>query len=252
MLRNKSLINAVAGLLALVAFVFMLLCTISTPIVKGIYLFRITSATNTNHPPEVAFGVFGGCGTTSNFRRNTNQQSTGSLLMCTPTELSYEILSSEQYQNPSGSYSFRSVVIVDHNTTSALIMNPIAAGLAALAMMLAPIAALLRGRVMHGITAIILFMGALLTWATFGLNLAVGLMVHDGPDRSVMGIWPSASFKFEWGAVMPLSLVAAVLLSVATILCALSFFLIGRRDDGGYRYGHNNDKSGGRGSVSSY
>jgi hypothetical protein len=70
---------------------------------------------------------------------------------CTPTELSYEILSSQQYQQSNGWYSSRPIVVVDHNTTSALALNPIAAGLAALAMILAPIAALLRGRVVHGV-----------------------------------------------------------------------------------------------------
>lgn len=71
---------------------------------------------------------------------------------CTPTELSYEILTAQPYQQSNGWYSSRTTTVVDHNTTSALILNPIAAGLAGLAMILAPIAALLSGRVVHGVS----------------------------------------------------------------------------------------------------
>jgi hypothetical protein len=42
--------------------------------------------------------------------------------------------------------------MVDTKTTSALILNPITCGLAGLAMILAPIAALLSGRVVHGVS----------------------------------------------------------------------------------------------------
>lgn len=49
------------------AFVCLLLCTVSTPIVKGIWLFQV-SAKATNLDARVSFGVFGGCGTTANFR----------------------------------------------------------------------------------------------------------------------------------------------------------------------------------------
>lgn len=72
-------------------------------------------------------------------------------LVCTSPELSYEIITREMYQTSQGSTTSRSAVLVDHNTTSALIMNPITAGLAGLGMILACIAALVRGRVMHGV-----------------------------------------------------------------------------------------------------
>jgi hypothetical protein len=73
---------------------------------------------------------------------------------CTPTELSYEILTSEPYQTSSGWYSSRSSVLVDTHTTGALILNPIACGLAGLVMILAPIAALVSGRVVHGVSLV--------------------------------------------------------------------------------------------------
>jgi hypothetical protein len=84
----------------------------------------------------------------------------GREVRCTPTELGYEILTSQQYQQSSGSYTFRPSVAVDHNTTGALILNPIAAGLAGLAMVLAPIAALVSGRIVHGVSPLPLFMDA--------------------------------------------------------------------------------------------
>lgn len=73
---------------------------------------------------------------------------------CTPTELSYEILTAEPYQTSSNSYTFRSSVLVDTKTTGALILNPIACGLAGLVMILAPIAALVSGRVVHGVSTV--------------------------------------------------------------------------------------------------
>lgn len=71
---------------------------------------------------------------------------------CTPTELSYELLTSEPYQSSSNSYTSRPIVLVDTKTTGALILNPISCGLAGLVMILAPIAALLNGRVVHGVS----------------------------------------------------------------------------------------------------
>lgn len=158
----------------MLAFVCLLLCTISTPIVKGIYLFRVSTTSTGASTDEVSFGVFGGCGTTANFRSvacNTtttwglridicstrfqgSQRTSSGTLICTPVELSYEILTREMYRTNSGSYTSRAATLVDHNTTSALIMNPIAAALAGLAMILAPIAALLQGRVIHGVSLI--------------------------------------------------------------------------------------------------
>lgn len=156
---------------AVLAFICLLLCTVSSPIVRGINLFRVSTRTTTsssNGLEEVSFGVLGGCGTTSAFRlvdtmfkkkrRNELTKFSSSFgssaragsLVCTSPELSYEILTREMYQASQGSYTSRSAVLVDHNTTSALIMNPITAGLAGLGMILACIAALVRGRVMHG------------------------------------------------------------------------------------------------------
>lgn len=111
-------------------------------------------------------------------------------------------------------------------------MNPIAAGLTGLAMILACVAALVRGRVIHGVSrpqnttisealtyrpqfsTAILALATLLSWGTWGLNLAIVLIVRNGVFRaggSVAGVSRSStSFRFQWGGVMPLSLIAAV------------------------------------------
>jgi hypothetical protein len=151
-----------------IAFIFFLLCTISSPIVQSIYLFQ-ASTTGNNINSHVQFGTFGGCGTTSNIRyvfqiltdpvadlpRATSRfPRPYGAVACTPTELSYEILTSEPYQTSSGSYTSRSSVLVDTHTTGALILNPIACGLAGLVMILAPIAALVSGRVVHGVSPV--------------------------------------------------------------------------------------------------
>lgn len=68
------------------------------------------------------------------------------------------------YQQSSNSYTSREATLVDHNTTSALILNPIAAGLAGLAMILACVSAMLKGRVMHGVSDMAPPLGIWLTW----------------------------------------------------------------------------------------
>jgi len=252
MIRNRSIVNAVVGFIALVAFIFFLLCTISTPIVQSIYLFR-ASTTSTNANAHIQFGTFGGCGTTNNFRTSRVTSSPFGSLLCTPTELSYEIITSEPYQDPSGSFSSRPSVLVDHNTTSALILNPIACGLAGLVMILAPIAALLSGRVIHSMTTIATGLATLIAWAAFGVNTAIIVKVRSGLQSNLMGIYAgSTTFKFTWGAVMPLSLVAAVLLSVALVISALSFFLGDQPPRYEHSYGTGARKEMGRGSTSTY
>jgi hypothetical protein len=100
--------------------------------------------------------------------------------VCTPTELSYEILTTEQYQAPNGMYTFRPTTLIDHNTTSALILNPIAAGLAGLGMLLACIAALVKGRVIHGVSPNMPCPNSMLT-------LAIVLIRHS-PPRSIVDL----------------------------------------------------------------
>lgn len=119
------------------------------------------------------------------------------------------------------------------------------------------------------LTAGVLALATILTWATFGLNLAIILMVRSATNSTVMGVSRElSSSNFQWGAVMPLSLVAAVgvahpssrhdtidrsqvVLSVAVILSALSFFLSNDRVSDRYRSG--GDKAILRGStISSY
>lgn len=118
----------------------------------------------------------------------------------------------------------------------------------------------------------ILALATILTWATWGLNLAIILLVQSGVNSLGGSVWgvSGSSASFQWGAVMPLSLIAAVsttsllnvqdvsltlvqqiLLSVATVFSALSFFSTTRSQSQKHGSGFEGEKRLGRGSTSS-
>jgi len=59
-------------------------------------------------------------------------------------------------------------------------------------------------------TSIATLLATLAAWAAFGINTAIIVKVKNGVKSSIMGVGVGSSFNFKWGAVMPLSLVAAV------------------------------------------
>lgn len=64
-------------------------------------------------------------------------------------------------------------------------------------------------------TTIAAGLATLAAWGAFGINTAVVVKARNGAQESLMGIAVGlASFQFKWGAVMPLSLVAAVSISI--------------------------------------
>jgi hypothetical protein len=65
-------------------------------------------------------------------------------------------------------------------------------------------------------TTIAVGLATLATWGAFGINTAVIVKARSGAIDSLMGVSLGlASSNFKWGAVMPLSLVAAV----STLVC---------------------------------
>lgn len=63
------------------------------------------------------------------------------------------------------------------------------------------------------LSAGVLSLAALMSWAAWGINLAITIIVqrHVSHRGSVMGTPSSTNnVKFQWGAVMPLALIAAV------------------------------------------
>lgn len=60
-------------------------------------------------------------------------------------------------------------------------------------------------------TTIATLLATLVAWAAFGINTAIIVKVRSGVQSTIMGVSVgSPSFDFQWGAVMPLSLIAAV------------------------------------------
>jgi hypothetical protein len=64
-------------------------------------------------------------------------------------------------------------------------------------------------------TTIATLLATLAAWAAFGINTAIIVKVKNGVQSGIMGVSVGeSSFNFKWGAVMPLSLVAAVSISL--------------------------------------
>ena len=60
-------------------------------------------------------------------------------------------------------------------------------------------------------TTVATLLATIAAWAAFGINTAIIVKVKNGVQSSIMGVSVGVStFNFTWGAVMPLSLVAAV------------------------------------------
>jgi hypothetical protein len=119
-------------------------------------------------------------------------------------------------------------------------------------------------------TSVAVLLATLIAWAAFGVNTAIIVKAQSGVRSSLMGVSVgSDSFHFKWGAVMPLSLVAAVslaflvpqvgtsakmkvLLSVALVISALSFFLGNNPPSYHHSYGTGSKKEMRQGSTTSY
>ena len=118
-------------------------------------------------------------------------------------------------------------------------------------------------------TSIAAGLATLIAWAAFGVNTAIIVRAQSGVRASLMGVSTGVdSFNFQWGPVMPLSLVAAVslprlpivgtlakmqvLLSVALVISALSFFLGNNPPGYHHSYGPGAKKEMRRGSTNSY
>ncbi|GLB35057.1 putative SUR7/PalI family protein [Lyophyllum shimeji] len=119
---------ALAALLLFVAFLLLLLVTLSVPIIKSIFLFRLTAnlgssllATGANATAN--FGVWGYCIPSINFAVMGIDRATAS--HCSGTHLGYTLDS--DVANALHATNFENVI--SRTTTAALVLHPIAAAL---------------------------------------------------------------------------------------------------------------------------
>ncbi|ODO04922.1 hypothetical protein I350_05532 [Cryptococcus amylolentus CBS 6273] len=192
----------------LAAFILLLLVTLSVPIIKSIYLLRINGSISlglASGKASVDAGVLGLC-------------YTGAEASCNSPELGYSV-----FDNPI------IAIIIDNNSdlshttlknlTKALVLNPIACGLAGLALFTALFAWLCASRVFEIITFFTVCLASLIAWLAFALDLAIPLVARhkiNDDDDSIL----SASL----GNAMWLALVGAILLTLSICLAGCGVF----------------------------
>lgn len=126
--------SVVSPLLTFAAFVLLLLVSLSTPIIKSIHIFSVTSDVTTsifNTDVGVSgyadFGVWGYC--TSDITVSVNDASAGTGQTCSKTKLGYTFDSTVSEALGVSGYEDT----ISKGTTAALVLHPIACGLTFLA-----------------------------------------------------------------------------------------------------------------------
>ncbi|WVQ77401.1 hypothetical protein IAR50_007086 [Cryptococcus sp. DSM 104548] len=203
----------------LAAFILLLLVTLSVPIIKSIYLLRITGSIDlglASGSASVDAGVLGLCymGADASILGVSIHDGAD----CSSPELGYSV-----FDNPIIAIIIDSNSDLSHSTlkslTTALVLNPIACGLAGLALFTALFAWLCASRVFEIITFFTLCLASLIAWLAFALDLAIAVVarnkINDDGD-SVL----SASL----GNAMWLALVGAILLTLSICLAGCGVF----------------------------
>ncbi|RDB21279.1 hypothetical protein Hypma_011514 [Hypsizygus marmoreus] len=205
------MLAALTPVLIFVAFLLLLLVSLSAPIIKSIFLFRLTanigsSLLNTGASGSVAFGVWGYCISAIDISIVGIDHSTTA--RCSSTRLGYtfdqtvaDALHADDLQN-----------LISRTTTGALVLHPIVAALIFIAF-LASLFALRRGTFTSRIPAILAFaLVAIPTTVVFLIDLIfVALVRHKVRDVSNGGV------DLVWGNAVWMTLGATVALWLAMV-----------------------------------
>ncbi|KDR81528.1 hypothetical protein GALMADRAFT_239532 [Galerina marginata CBS 339.88] len=218
---------ALAPVLIFIAFLLLLLVSLSVPIIKSIDLFRLSanvssSIFNSGASASVNFGVWGYC--TSAIKvavlgidKSTNAQ-------CSKTHLGYTFdstvanaLHADKVQN-----------LISRTTTAALVLHPLAAGLAFLTLLIS-LFILRRGsngtsRVPSLVTLCVGSLAAFLATIVFLIDVILVAVarkrVRDATDGDL---------NLTWGNAVWMTLGAAVALWLSMIGACCGIFAFGRR-----------------------
>ncbi|KAH6918680.1 actin cortical patch SUR7/pH-response regulator pali [Coprinopsis sp. MPI-PUGE-AT-0042] len=212
--------------LLFIAFVLLLLVTLSAPIIDAIYLFRLSLSVERSAASaagQVQFGVFGYCITraeVSFFGFGTDRAD-----RCSSTRLGYSIddtvarvLNAEDIQNA-----------VERTTTAAFVLNPVATAIAFLAFLFSlfmirrdhfttgrhsttTIKTTKVSRLASFMTTLLSTLAALLTTAAFLINIVIVAVVRNRVrDRA------GDALDFNWGNAVWMTLGAMVALWIASL-----------------------------------
>jgi len=218
---------ALTPVLVFLAFLLLLLVSLSVPIIKSIYLFRLSANVSSSLfrsgvSGSVKFGVWGYCVSAINVAvvgidRTTNGQ-------CSKTHLGYtfdstvaDALHADELEN-----------LISRTTTAALVLHPIAAGLAFLTLLIS-LFILRRGsngtsRIPSLITLGVGSLATFLTTVVFLIDVIVVAVVRKRVHNATDG-----DLNLVWGNAVWMTLGATVALWLAMIGACCGVFACGQR-----------------------
>ncbi|KII89211.1 hypothetical protein PLICRDRAFT_175431 [Plicaturopsis crispa FD-325 SS-3] len=224
------MLAGITPFLIFVAFILLLLVSLSVPIIKSIFLFRLTSETsssllNSGASGSVKFGVWGYCTSAVDVTVAGIDHSTGST--CTKAHLGYtfdqtvaNVLRINDIEN-----------WISKVTTAALVLHPVACGLSFLAFL---ISLHMTHRAYRGVqttsrlasffTLAFGLLAALVTTVVFLIDVIFVAVVRNKVHDHTSG-----SLDLTWGNAVWMALGATVALWVSLLGACAGIFSCGRR-----------------------
>lgn len=204
--RSTSFLSV---LLFAVAFILLLVATISIPVTRSIYLIKLNFATSAGisgvkATGKVEFGVWGYCVfpvQASAFGISTGATAT----TCSPAKLGYTFDS--QLVKLTGLQD--AAHTISTVTSAGLVLHPIACGLAFLALLFALLAACTNSAMLHIITLVAGYLGALIATIAFIVDCALYGILRN--KVKVAGV------VIGWGNAITLTTIGAVILWAGAI-----------------------------------
>jgi hypothetical protein len=218
------------------AFLLLLLVTLSVPIIKDIYLFRLAAnysnsfVSSASATGNVKFGIWGYC--TQGIKGSAFGITKSVANECSPKKLGYsidgrvsELLGVDRFVN-----------ITSKALTAVLVLHPIACGLAFIALILSFIMARPTSgttRFSSLMTLLASLLAAVLTTAIFVIDVVlVAVVRHHVRDQSDNNV----TAKYGNGVWMVLGAMIALWLAIITATCGIFQILRNRRNVDGARY----------------
>ncbi|WVQ78845.1 hypothetical protein IAT38_000936 [Cryptococcus sp. DSM 104549] len=199
----------------LAGFILLLLVTLSVPIIKTIYLLHITGSYSSSIGSATTAanaGVFGMCykGSSASFVGITYSDNAA----CTHPKVGYTF-----YDRFLGLDDRDSTKAIVKGLAGALLLNPIAAGLAGISLITSFFAWFCASRAWEIITFLTLLLSSFAAWIAFWLDLAIVLVARARIKKYTDGLVVG-----HFGNAVWIGLAGAVCLSVAICLAGCGSF----------------------------
>jgi len=207
-------------LLFFVAFLLLLLVSLSVPIIKSIYLLQLGATVSVGSgifsasaQAAVNFGVFGWCSTAVNVAVATFHESEPA--ECSPKHLGYSV--SPQIEQILSSIDANDLSdVITRSLTFVLVLHPVACALAFLGFLLTIISAVRPHRIASALATAIGLLASVITTLVFIIDI-----VLTGVAKSRIHSKTSGKGYAKFGDAQWLVLVSAILLWIACFAACL-------------------------------